>query len=117
MGAKKEEARVNYEKPLDNSVEWITGERYAVYSGSNKKYINRIKSIYEAIPEKFKYFIENKDGSICAKFPLKWVKINPGGDMTKKDDIEEAQPMNEEEKAALVKRLKEGKKKKQDEEA
>lgn len=37
-----------------------------------------IKNIYTDRKDEFKYLKENKDGSICVKFPLKWVKINPG---------------------------------------
>ena len=25
-----------------------------------------------------KYFVENDDGTVCAKIPLKWIRINPG---------------------------------------
>lgn len=35
------------------------------------------KKIYEERKDDFKYFKENKDGSVCAKLPLKWIKINP----------------------------------------
>lgn len=42
--------------------------------------MNRIKKIYETRSSEFKYLIENADGSIYAKFPKKWIKINPGSD-------------------------------------
>ena len=44
----------------ENCIEFLSGEHYA-----DRK-------------DEFKYLKENKDGSICVKFPLKWVKINPG---------------------------------------
>ena len=37
-----------------------------------------MKKIYAERKDEIKYFKENKDGSICVKFPLKWVKINHG---------------------------------------
>ena len=37
-----------------------------------------IKKLYEERKDDFKYFHENTDGSICAKIPLKWIKLNPG---------------------------------------
>lgn len=36
------------------------------------------KKLYEERKDDFKYFKENKDGSVCAKIPLKWIKINAG---------------------------------------
>ena len=62
----------------ENAIEWITGQRYAVVTFTNKRHINRIKSIYEDRKDEFKYFYENSDGSVCAKIPAKWIKINPG---------------------------------------
>ena len=47
-------------------------------SFTNRKHINRIKKLYEERKDDFKYFHENTDGSICAKIPLKWIKLNPG---------------------------------------
>ena len=62
----------------ENMVEFISGTRTATVTFTNQKHINRIKKIYEERKDDFKYFKENKDGSICAKIPLKWIKINAG---------------------------------------
>lgn len=62
----------------ENMIEFLAGTRTATVTFTDKKYINRIKKIYEDRKDDFKYFIENPDGSICAKIPLRWVKINPG---------------------------------------
>ena len=59
-------------------IEFISGTRTATVTFTNQKHINRIKKIYEERKDDFKYFIENPDGSVCAKIPLKWIKINPG---------------------------------------
>ena len=61
----------------ENMVEFISGARTATVSFTNRKHINRIKNIYEERKDDFKYFRENHDGSICAKIPLKWIKISP----------------------------------------
>jgi hypothetical protein len=63
----------------ENMIDFISNARTATVSFTNSKYINRIKALYEDEDRKgeFKYFIENEDGSICAKIPLKWVKISP----------------------------------------
>ena len=62
----------------ENMVEFISGTRTATVTFTNQKHINRIKKLYEERKDDFKYFVENPDGSVCAKIPLKWVRINPG---------------------------------------
>ena len=68
----------DFDNNNENCIEFLSGERSAVVSFTNKKHINRIKKLYEERKDDFKYFHENTDGSICAKIPLKWVKLNPG---------------------------------------
>ena len=62
----------------ENMIEFISGTRTATVTFTNQKHINRIKKLYEERKDDFKYFVENPDGSVCAKIPLKWVRINPG---------------------------------------
>lgn len=66
------------ERNMENVLEFISGARTVTVSFTNQKHINRIKKLYEERKDDFKYFNENTDGSICAKIPLKWVKLNPG---------------------------------------
>lgn len=68
----------DFDNNNENCIEFLSGERSAMVSFTNRKHINRIKKLYEERKEDFKYFHENTDGSICAKIPLKWVKLNPG---------------------------------------
>lgn len=63
---------------VENCIEFITGQHTTTVTFTNKKHINRVKKLHEERKDDFKYFTENPDGSICAKFPLKWIKINPG---------------------------------------
>ena len=81
----------------ENMVEFISGTRTATVTFTNKKHINRIKKLYEERKDDFKYFVENPDGSVCAKIPLKWIKINPGS--------KEKRVMTEEQKEAARIRL------------
>ena len=87
----------------ENVIEFITGERTATVTFTNRKHINRIKNIYEERKDDFKYFRENPDGSVCAKIPLKWIKINPGS--------KEGRVMTEEQKEAARIRLQEARNK------
>ena len=67
----------DFDNNNENCIEILSGERSAVVSFTSKKHINRIKKLYEERKDDFKYFHENTDGSICAKLPLKWIKISP----------------------------------------
>ena len=87
----------------ENMIEFISGTRTATVTFTNQKHINRIKKIYEERKDDFKYFIENPDGSICAKLPLKWIKINAGS--------KEGRVMTEEQKEAARIRLANARKK------
>ena len=81
----------------ENMVEFISGQKTCTVTFTNQKHINRIKNIYKEHKEDFIYFIENPDGSICAKIPLKWLKINPGS--------KDGRIMTEEQKEAARLRL------------
>ena len=88
---------------MENVVEFISGTRTATVTFTNQKHINRIKKLYEERKDDFKFFIENEDGSICAKLPLKWIKINAGS--------KEGRVMTEEQKEAARIRLANARKK------
>ena len=62
----------------ESMIEFISGTRTTTVTFTNQKHINRIKKLYEERKDEFKYLVENPDGSVCAKLPLKWIKINPG---------------------------------------
>ena len=81
----------------ENMIDFITGSKMCTCSFTNRKHINRIKKLYEQRKSEFEYFYENEDGSVCARIPLKWIKINPGSlpDAPKRD-------MSEEHKAKLL---------------
>lgn len=87
----------------ENMIEFISGTRTATVTFTNQKHINRIKKLYEERGDEFKYLKENTDGSVCAKIPLKWIKINPGS--------KEGRTMTEEQKEAARIRLAEARKK------
>lgn len=81
----------------ENMIEWLAGQHSCTVTFTNQKHINRIKKLYEERGDEFKSYHENKDGSICAKIPLKWVRINPGS--------KEKREMTEEQKEALRQRF------------
>lgn len=87
----------------ENMIEFISGQRYATVTFTNKKHINRVKKLYNERKEDFKRYVENPDGSVCATLPLKWVKLNAGS--------KTGRVMTEEQKEAARIRLAEARKK------
>ena len=81
----------------ENCIEFISSEKTATITFTQQKYINRIKTLHNERPEDFKFFIENKDGSVCAKIPIHWIKISP----TKRN----SRIYTEEEKRKIAERL------------
>lgn len=93
----------------ENMIEFISGTRSATVTFTNRKHISRIKQLHEERGDEFRYYHENKDGSVCAKLPLKWIKINAGS----KPGTRAKREMTEEQKEALRERLAAGRAKAQ----
>ena len=59
----------------ENGIEWVTGDDTISCSFSQKKYVNKVKSLAKKFPDQVKV-IENKDGSVFAKLPLSAFKLS-----------------------------------------
>lgn len=59
----------------ENCIEWLSGQHTIVCSISQQKYINKIKKLAEKYPKKVKIKY-NEDGTICAKLPIKALKLS-----------------------------------------
>lgn len=62
---------------IENCIEWIRGEERATLSLSQRRTITRVRQLADRYPDECKIVAENKDGSICAHVPVKWIKIGP----------------------------------------
>lgn len=71
----------------ENVIEFLRGAETATATLSQGRYISKMKKLAEKFPEECE-IIENKDGSILAHFPVKWVKISPPKQMS--DEQKEA---------------------------
>lgn len=89
------------EKNNENAVEFITGEKTCTVSFTNQKYCNKMKKLYEKNSESFEVFEINKDGSVYAKIPLKWLKIS----------VPRTMNMTDEERQKIAERFRKGKSK------
>lgn len=81
----------------ENNIEFISGQRTATVTLSNRSHITKVRKLHEKYPDEFSYFIENEDGSICCKVPLKWIAIRHPKTVTRE--------YTDEERAAIAERL------------
>lgn len=63
------------EQNNENCIEWLSGQHNIVCSISQQKYITKIKKLAEKYPKKVKIKF-NKDDTICAKLPIKALKLS-----------------------------------------
>lgn len=80
---------------IENCIEWIRDEERATLSLSQRRTITRVKELAESHPEECKIVAENKDGSICARIPVSWVRINPERKLTEEERKRRSDAMRE----------------------
>ena len=90
------------EELRENGIEWVTGDKEIACSFSQKKYVNKVKSLAKKFPDQVKV-IENEDGSVFAKLPLSAFKLSIS-----------SRVFTDEEREAVAMRLKTGKEKVED---
>ena len=60
----------------ENVIQWLNGEKYITCTFTQKKYINKVRKIAARTPEFVLDLIENSDGSIYCRLPLKALKLS-----------------------------------------
>ena len=60
----------------ENVIEWLTNDSEVTVTLSQRKYITKVKKLQEKYPDEVRIVVENKDGSIVAKLPIKYIKIS-----------------------------------------
>ena len=60
----------------ENVIQWLNGEKYITCTFTQRKYVGKVKKIMQRTPEFVLDFIENKDGSIYCRLPLKALKLS-----------------------------------------
>ena len=60
----------------ENCVEFLNNQHTITVSFCMQKWINKVKKLKEQYPDDVKILAENEDGSICAKLPIKYLKIS-----------------------------------------
>ena len=67
---------MNFYSNDENCIEFLNNQHSITVSFCMPKWINKIKKLKEEHPDDVKIISENKDGSICAKLPVKFLKIS-----------------------------------------
>lgn len=60
----------------ENVIEWLTNDSEVTVTLSQRKYITKVKKLQEKYPDEVRIVVENKDGSVVAKLPIKYIKIS-----------------------------------------
>lgn len=76
----------------ENIIEWIRDIKYATVTFSQGRYITKIKKLAEKYPYECEIVAENKDGSVMAHIPVRWIKISANkSNMTEEQRIASAE--------------------------
>lgn len=60
----------------ENVIEFLRNQETATLTLSQGSFISKVKKLAGKYPNECKIIAENKDGSILAHIPTKWIKIN-----------------------------------------
>lgn len=61
---------------IENNIEFLRNEDRATCSFTQGRFITKMKKLAENFPDECQIVAENKDGSIVAHFPVKWIHIS-----------------------------------------
>ena len=67
---------MNFVNNNENCIEFLNNQHQITVSFCMSKWINKVKKLHEEYPNDVKILAENPDGSICAKLPVKFLKIS-----------------------------------------
>ena len=60
----------------ENCVEFLNNQKTMTVSFCSQKWITKIKKLSQSNPDDVEIIAENKDGSICARLSIKYLKIS-----------------------------------------
>ena len=66
----------------ENVIEFLTDQKKATLTLSQRRYITKIEKLAEKPPEECIIEARNKDGSIVAVVPVSWIKVSPPKQMS-----------------------------------
>ena len=66
----------------ENVLEFVNNSKTATVTFGQGRYITKIRKLSRERPEECQIVHENRDGTIVAHIPVKWIKITPTRIMT-----------------------------------
>lgn len=60
----------------ENMIEWVSGQHTITCTFTQNKFVHKVESLAKKHPDKVKILAKNDDGSICAKLPIKSLKLS-----------------------------------------
>ena len=66
----------------ENVIEFLRYDEMAMLTLCKQKYIRKIRKLAKERSEQCQIMAENLDGTIIARVPVSWIKINPGKILT-----------------------------------
>lgn len=70
---------------MENVLEWIDGDDTITATLHQRRYVNRIRRLAKERPDDVKIIAENPDGTILARFPLKYLIIRRSVEYTEEE--------------------------------
>lgn len=67
---------MNFYNNNENCIEFLNNQHSITVSFCMQKWVNKVKKLKEQHPDDIKIIAENDDGSICAKLPIKYLKLS-----------------------------------------
>lgn len=73
---------------IENVLEFLENQERATVTFSQGRYKSRIRKLAEQHPDKCQIVAENKDGSLLAHIPTRWIRIVPSREYTEEQKQE-----------------------------
>lgn len=64
-------------RSTENVIEWLRDQEQATLTLTQPRTITSVKKLADKHPEECRIVSENKDGSICAHVPVRWITVRP----------------------------------------
>lgn len=77
------------DRVIENVIEFLVNQKIATVTLSQRKYVNRVRKLSQEFPEACQIVADNKDGSIMAHIPTRWIRINPSSTPLTDSEVEE----------------------------
>lgn len=82
------------DKCIENVLEFLLNQERATVTFSQARYKSRIRKLAEQHPDECQIVAENRDGSLLAHIPTRWIRIVPSREYTE-EQLQKAREQSE----------------------